>query len=101
MEFHPASDQEVAFNGWMNMREILSEPNVRTLARQFTGIAWHEGIIAAAMREYISINDRFPVFGNKFSIEDFIRQREGLRDVVFTLPPDSPGLAQSSVNLLD
>lgn len=100
-EFHPISDQEVAFNGWMSMGEILSQPNVRTLARQFTEIAWHEGIIVAAIREYTSWDDRLPVFGNRFSIEDFNRQRDGLSDVVFTLPPDSLGLTQSPVNLLD
>lgn len=86
IEFHPTSDEEVAFNGWMSVGEFLGEGNVRDLARQFLDDAGKEGLITKAVNNYSSPELRSLVFPPGFSIEAFNREREKLEDVKFTLP---------------
>jgi len=86
IEFHPTSDEEVAFNGWRSVGEFLGEGNVRDLARQFLNDARNGGLIARAVSNYSSPELRSLVFPPGFSIEAFNKEREKLEDVKFTLP---------------
>lgn len=84
--FHPTSDEEVAFNGWMSVGEFLEGGDVRDLARQFLGDAKNKGLIARAVNNYHLPELRSLVFPPGFSIEAFNKEREKLEDVKFTLP---------------
>jgi len=85
IEFHPTSDEEVAFNGWMSVDEFLGGGDVRDLAKQFLGDARNKGLIAKAVNNYHMSELRSLVFPPGFSIETFNRERERLEDVRFTL----------------
>jgi hypothetical protein len=85
IDFHPVSEDEASFNGWMRVSAFLQSEETREIARQFVTDAMTSGLLARAINNFHDPRLRASALPANFSINRFCELRELKPDIVLDL----------------